>query len=134
MRAHIAKGKGKGAWHREKEEENRQKISKALLQAVEGITKTELYRKTGLSRPTVDRHLASLEKMGNVKREKRRLFWLSNYEREKRVDEILEALYLWELQKQQSPKGRYETVDIGEDTVLRDRVTGKKVLTVHMKV
>lgn len=134
MKPHVGKGMGKGKWHRNIEQENHLKVKKALRQAAKGITRTELHKETGLSRPTIDRHLKDFDQEGNLRRKGRRLYWVSNYEREKRIDEVLKVLYMLDIQGRQSSPKRYEAIDMGEDTVLWDKLTGRKILTVHMKV
>jgi len=131
---HVSKSKAKGEWHREKERENREKLKRILLNSVSGVTKTELRDQSEMSRPTVDRHLEDFKQEGNLRREGRRLFWVSNYEREKRIDDFLQYLYILDIQRKQSHERRYEIVDMGFDTVLRDTLTGRNVVTIHMKV
>jgi DNA-binding transcriptional ArsR family regulator len=125
---------GKGKWHAEQELKNREAVKKVLVDAEDGITKTELSARTKLSRPTVDRHLEDIVRKGNLRTEGRLLFWVTNYEQKKRISEVFDALLLLDRQRKLSHQGNYEIVDVGPDSVLRDRRTGEKVFTVHMRI
>ena len=83
--------KGRKPWQEKSYREARERLEKTLVQAVNGMTKTQLQMETGLSRPTIDKHLRVLmaldvptSKKPGLKRKKversgRLFFWKTNY-------------------------------------------------------
>ena len=59
-----------------------------MKKATNGITREELYLKTGLSRRIITKHVRDFG--GNIRREKRRLFWAQNYERYEKLRKTID--------------------------------------------
>jgi len=70
--------KGWGKWHAKKYLANHEKLKNILRQANEGITKWELHKKSGLSRPRIDKHLKDFG--DDITYKDRHVWWTTEYE------------------------------------------------------
>jgi len=69
---------GLGEWHLEKTQRCRKKIEEALLNAgLDGLTKTEIAKKSHLTRPTIDKHLPTLRTLKLIEQRGKRFYWKS---------------------------------------------------------
>lgn len=104
-------------WQEKAYEEIHGILQQILLQAMNGITKTELREKTRLSRPTIDKHLNDFIAKKKVEKWGRLFFWSTNYlvllERYRLILEILE--------KQEKAEAVLKTkIAIAQDTLKGD--------------
>ena len=71
--------KGRKLWQKTLYREAHELLQKTLIQAINGMIKTQLREKTGLSRPTIDRHLKDFMDQRKVEQWGLLFFWSTNY-------------------------------------------------------
>jgi hypothetical protein len=85
--------KGKGRWHEKERQENLEKIKKTLLKVQGGLTKSEIFHRCRLSRPTIDKLLPILISIDKVIKIGRRFYWKSTLDKyqewSRRLDNLL---------------------------------------------
>lgn len=75
--------KGEGSHQRNTRTQNVHAIKNAFITADNGLTKTELNKITGISRPTIDLFLKIIPGLKeNLKHQGKRLYWKGNYEKQ----------------------------------------------------
>ena len=103
----------------------------ALIRKKPGIRRLNIHNELSISRRVINKHLHSEP---NIREEKRGLFWDTHYRKKRKLDELFKFLYSADLQRQQQPLGRYEIIDVDDDSILYDRLTGKRMFTVHLRL
>lgn len=81
-------------------------LEELLKKATNGITREELYLKTGFSRRIITKHVRDFG--GNIRREKRRLFWAQNYERYEKLRRTIDNVSRIIMKVGLDPKGLLE--------------------------
>lgn len=90
--------KGKGQHHLKMERPNREALRKAIIEAgKKGILRIELWRKTGIARQHINKHLSRMPNI--VEEEDKRIFWEPYHEeslidRRQLVQRLLERMRL----------------------------------------
>jgi hypothetical protein len=131
-RTNVYKLRRKGTrspWQEESYRKAHELLKKTLVQAIDGMTKTQIHAKTKLSRTTIDKHLCGFMKNQEVMQERRILFWSTNYrlnlERYRLIFEILD--------KQEKAEAAFKTkVAIAQDT-LKGEALNKRLDEIYLE-
>ena len=75
----MVRNSGRREWHVNIWRENHEKLKRILRQEKNGIRKIMLHKISGLSRPTIEKHIQAFG--DNIRYERGFLFWITAYER-----------------------------------------------------
>jgi len=138
----MVKNRGRGEYHEKKQRVTQEKLLEALNNAPKnGYTRSELHKKSGVSRSAINRNLSLLVKQRKIVPQGKRFILKIDYKLIETVDEIFNVFKVLPLEEKQGLVERlhelkrleleelkrspvYDIEDIGDTLVLRNRKTG----------